>query len=101
MEIIHHETLEESVLYNPIIISNITQQLCLLPRLAKGMREDFKALFYTNKFFYCYYSAEKNQQTIVRTYARYNYLDEKLIASILGCHEVHKKINYLGYCSFT
>lgn len=87
------DALKKAVLYNPDILSYITKQLCLGPRV-QDMKETFKALSCTNKFFHNYYSAEKNQQMIIRTIARKDGCNDEAAASFFCYHVISEKINY-------
>jgi hypothetical protein len=96
MEIINHDDdLAKKVLYHLDILPQINQCLCY-DYGTRFIRKDFRALSLVNKFFYDYYSAEKNKQTIIRIIARNNnYYDaEESIANLLGCHTISKKIKY-------
>jgi hypothetical protein len=48
----------------------------------------------TNKFFYHYYSAENNQQTITRNIARHNYESDESAAILLHFDAISQKIKY-------
>jgi hypothetical protein len=94
MEPIHHDNdLTKMVLYNPDIVSCITQQL-YLGHFVDVIKKDFKSLVLTNTFFCDYYSIEQNKQMIIQTVVRHYRGSEVTIARLLGCRSITKKINY-------
>lgn len=88
-----NDALKKAVLYDCDILSYITKQLCLGSRV-QDMKETFKALSYTNKFFHNYYSAEKNQQMIIRMISRRDGCNDEAAASFFCYHVISEKINY-------
>ncbi len=88
-----NDALKKEVLYNCDILFYITKLLCLSPRV-QDMKETFKALSCTNKFFHNYYSAEKNQQMIIRTIARKDGCNDEAAASFFCYRLISEKINY-------
>ncbi|HTM05613.1 MAG TPA: hypothetical protein VL201_00055, partial [Patescibacteria group bacterium] len=82
---------------NPIILSYVTNQLCITYHYQPAyIKKDIKTLSITNKLLHDYYSAEKNQQQIVRFCSDNLNSNDEYIAQELGCHAIVKKIDYLS-----
>jgi hypothetical protein len=91
-----NDDLTKKIFYNKDILFHITEQLCK-NRFSSYIRKDIKALSDTNSFFYDYYSAEKNKQTIIRIVSHCGWdisSYEESIAHLLCCHTITKKINH-------
>lgn len=95
MEIEANDALKEMVLYSYDVIPYITEQLWMNRNYNTSyVGKSIRALSCTNKLFHDYYSAENNQQKIIRTIARNNYETDESAALILKFHAISEKIKY-------